>query len=79
MTVIPNLALEFVGPELKLKNENKSGNENAKQIPKAINHFHSFLKIMTTAATKNRSSMGQKNRPKTLKNMNTLGVKCAEI
>jgi hypothetical protein len=79
MTVIPNLALEFVDLELKLKNENKSGNENAKQITKAINHFHSFLKIITTAANKYRSSIGQKNRPKTLKNMNTLGVKWAEI
>jgi hypothetical protein len=61
-----------------LKNENKSGNENAKQIPKAISHFHSFRKVINIAAIKNMSNSGQKKRPKTLKNMKTLGVKCED-
>jgi hypothetical protein len=62
-----------------LKNENKSGSEKAKQIPKTTNHFHSFRKNIITATNKNKRNKGKKNNPKTLKNVKTPGLKWEEV
>jgi hypothetical protein len=60
---------------LKLKKLNKSGNEKAKQTEKNMIHFHSFLKAIMMKKSKNSSSKGQKNKPKTLKYPKYFGEK----
>ena len=65
--------------KLKLKKESRSGSEKTKQTTKATSHFHSFRKAITIAAKTKTNKSGKKNKPKTLKNIKTLGVKCAEI
>jgi hypothetical protein len=75
---MPKPEVDFSEPKLKLKKESKSGNDNAKKIPNAINHFHSFRKAIITADNKNKTKSGQKNNPNTLTNMKTPGLKWDE-